>query len=68
MTVVFGAEFDSPKRDILAFTETMKKTDRFIGLHMMPGVRHEYYYFFDQPEAKQYWEDLSNVFKETVLK
>jgi len=47
-TVIFGGEFDLPKRDYLAFAETMKKTDRFVGLHMMPGVSHEYYYHFDQ--------------------
>ena len=66
-TVVFAAEFEPPKRDIVVFEETMKKTDRLVGIHYMPGVRHEYYYHFNQKESKWYWEDLVNVFKATVL-
>ena len=67
MTVIFAAEFEPPRRDIAVFEEIMKKTDRLVGIHTMPGVRHEYYYFFHQQESKWYWEDLAHVFKETVL-
>lgn len=41
-TAIFTSECDSVRGDARMFAEKMKKTDKFLGLHDMPGVPHGY--------------------------
>ena len=60
-TAIFTSEFDFLRRDALAFAEKMKQTDKFLGLHDMPGATHGYEGHMKQPETIEFYKDMKKA-------
>lgn len=66
-TAILTSECDSVKHDARKFAELMKKTNKFLGLHDMPGTPHGYETHYKQPETIALWKDFTAGFKNWVV-